>query len=113
LVGAFYHYSANAGFDKIYFSLKIFVSFKQTYWFVKLQKILNLYRSRSVLTRFIRILIVIDLVRRFYQRKNPEKCLTMLQAQLEEKEHDIAELKKQISEVEKLVADKSATTNCS
>ncbi len=76
---------------------------KQAYWFVKLQRILNVYRARSVLTRIIRILIVINIVKRIYQRRNPKKYLIMLQEELEEKEQEIAKLKKQISEIKKLI----------
>ncbi len=78
---------------------------KSTYflWFVKIQEILNIYRARSVINRIIRILILINIVRRFYQRRNPEKYLIVLQEELAEKELEIADLKKQISEMEDLI----------
>jgi hypothetical protein len=63
--------------------------------FVKIQDILNIYRARSVLHRIIRILIIINIVKRLYQRRNPKK--------LAEKEEEIAELKQQIDETESLI----------
>jgi hypothetical protein len=72
---------------------------------MKIQRLLNIYRSRVVLNRVIRILIIIDIVKRFYQRRNPEKYLRRLQNQLTEKEKEITELKTQISEMEQLIAE--------
>ncbi|RKZ63281.1 MAG: hypothetical protein DRR16_11310 [Candidatus Parabeggiatoa sp. nov. 3] len=43
--------------------------------FVKIQDILNIYRARSVLHRIIRILIIINIVKRLYQRRNSKKYL--------------------------------------
>ena len=80
---------------------------KQAYWFVKLQKILNIYRARTVVTRIIRIFIIIDIVKRIYRFKNPKKYLNMLQEQLAEKEEEIVDLKKQISEVSMLINENS------
>jgi hypothetical protein len=74
-------------------------------WFVKIQNMLNIYRTRSVLNRIIRILILVDIVKRFYQRKNPEKYLTILRNKLADKEEEIIELKKQINEIELLIEE--------
>jgi len=76
---------------------------KATYLLVKIQNILNIYRARSVINRIIRILIIIDIVRRFYQRKNPQKYLEMLQDKLEDKEQEVAEIKQQITEIKALI----------
>ncbi len=78
---------------------------------MKIQRILNIYRSRVVLNRVIRILVIIDIVKRFYQRRNPEKYLTRLQNQLKEKEQEIIELKTQIREMEQLIAECRNTKN--
>jgi len=78
---------------------------KSTYliWFVKLQGILNIYRTRSVINRIIRILIIIDIVKRFYQRKNPHKYLLILQNKLAKHEEEIAEIKAKIEEVKAII----------
>ena len=78
---------------------------KTTYlvWFVKIQNILNIYRTRSVLNRIVRILIIVNIVKRFYQHKNPQKYLEILQEKLENKEQEIAEIKKQIDETKDLI----------
>ncbi|MCK5716960.1 MAG: hypothetical protein KAH77_05670 [Thiomargarita sp.] len=82
---------------------KYFYLSKHAYWFVKLQKILNIYRARTVVTRIIRIFIIIDVVKRLYWMKNPEKYLSVLQEQLLEKEAEVADLKKQISDISELI----------
>jgi len=71
---------------------------------MKLQRLLNIYRSRVVLNRIIRIFIIINLVKRYYQRRNPKKYLIRLQEQLTEKEKEINDLKIQIGEMEQLIA---------
>ncbi|MDM8567527.1 hypothetical protein QUF74_18000, partial [Candidatus Halobeggiatoa sp. HSG11] len=82
---------------------------KTTYllWVVKIQNMLNIYRTRSVLNRIIRILVIIDIVRRFYQRKNPQKYLEMLQEKLQDKEQEVAEMKTQIAEIKALIEKQS------
>jgi hypothetical protein len=76
-------------------------------WFVKLQDILNIYRARSVLHRIIRILVIIDIMKRLFQHRNPKKYLLMLRKKLAEKEEEIEELKKQIHETELLIEKKA------
>lgn len=71
--------------------------------FAKVQRILNIYRARSVLHRLLRMLIIIDIIKRFYQRKNPEKYLNMLQEKLQEKEQEVETLKQQIKETTELI----------
>ncbi len=77
---------------------------KTTYliWFVKIQNMLNIYRTRSVLNRIIRILIIINIVKRFYQHKNPQRYLEILQEKLKDKEQEIAKINQQIEETKKL-----------
>lgn len=69
----------------------------------KLQRMLNIYRARTVFNRIIRILVIVELFKRFYQRRNPEKYLELLQEQLAKKEQEIAQLKQQISETQLLI----------
>ncbi len=71
-------------------------------WFIKIQKILNIYRTRSVIHRIIRILTIINIVKRFYQHKNPQKYLEILEEQLQDKEQEIAKIKQQIKETKTL-----------
>ncbi len=80
---------------------------KSTYlvWILKLQGILNIYRTKSVINRIIRVLIVIDVVKRFYQRKNPQKYLLILQDKLAEQEQGITEIKAKISEVKAIIEE--------
>jgi voltage-gated potassium channel len=72
---------------------------------MKIQRLLNIYRSRVVLNRVIRILVIINIVKRFYRRRNPEKYLIRLQNQLTEKEKEITDLKIQIDEMEQLIGE--------
>lgn len=78
---------------------------KSTYilWFVKIQYLLNIYRTKSVINRIIRLLIIIDIVKRFYQRKNPQRYLLILKNELHEKEQEVADLKNKISETKNLI----------
>jgi len=78
---------------------------KSTYilWLVKIQNMLNIYRARSVINRLIRILIIIDIVKRFYQRKNPQRYLLILKNELREKEEEVTDLKNKISETKILI----------
>ncbi|RKZ47014.1 MAG: hypothetical protein DRR08_32750, partial [Candidatus Parabeggiatoa sp. nov. 2] len=71
----------------------------------KLQRMLNMYRARTVFNRIIRILVIIDIFKRFYQRRNPEKYLEILRLKRVDKERELADLKKQISETELLIED--------
>ena len=77
----------------------------------KLQRMLNIYRARTVFNRIIRILIIVDLFKRFYQRRNPKKYLTLLQQQLAKKEREVARLKQQISETQLLIEDMPNKSN--
>lgn len=89
-----------------FFIISKYVKISKTYvlWFVKAQDMLNIYRARVVINRIIRILIIIDIVKRFYQRKNPEKYLEILRDKLTEQEQELADLKKQIRETEILIS---------
>jgi len=82
--------------------------YKQVYVIklAKLQKMLNIYRARSVIHRLFRILVIIDLFKRFYQPRKPEKYLKILQQKLDEKEKEIIELKNKIQETEILIKQK-------
>ncbi len=71
----------------------------------KLQRMLNMYRARTVFNRIIRILVIIDIFKRFYQRRNPEKYLEILRLKRVDKERELADFKKQISETELLIED--------
>lgn len=81
-------------------------------WFVKIQDILNIYRARSVLHRLIRILILINIVKRLYQRRNPKKYLVILRKKRLEKEEEILELEQEIDETESLI-EKNSEKNSS
>ncbi len=70
---------------------------------VKWQKLLNMYRARSTLNRLIRIAILIDVLRRWQQRRNPKKYLQHLQEQLAQKQRELAEIEHKITETEKLI----------
>ena len=72
-------------------------------WFSKFKRMLNIYRSRSFLNRMVRIMIMIDVIRYYYSRRNPEKYLQILQLNLREKEQEIIELKNKIRETEELL----------
>jgi len=86
-------------------ALTRFVLISRSLYLIRIQHFLNIYRSKVVLNRIIRILVILDLVKRFYKRRNPEKYLIRLQKQLTEKEKEISDLKTQISEMEQLIAD--------
>lgn len=70
---------------------------------VRIRRILNIYRARSVFNRIIRIFIVIDVVKRFYQHRDPQKYLALLQEKLANKQQEIAEIQQQIQETEQLL----------
>ncbi|MCV6638995.1 hypothetical protein [Candidatus Albibeggiatoa sp. nov. NOAA] len=72
---------------------------------VKWQKLLNVYRARSTMNRLIRIFILIDVIKRWQQSRNPKKYLQKLHEQLEEKQQELDEIKKKIAETEKLIDD--------
>jgi len=85
-------------------SLPFFESIK----FIKLtelQRTLNIYRSRVLLNRIIKIFIMIDIVEYFYLRRNPQKYRQILQNKLQEKEQELLKLRKKIVAVEKLIQD--------
>ncbi len=83
---------------------------KTAYLLVKIQNILNIYRARSVINRIIRILIIIDIVRRVYQHRNPQKYLQMLQDKLDDKEQEITEIKQKIIETKTLIKNDEMNT---
>ncbi len=85
-------------------ALTRFILISRSLYFVRLQRFLNIYRSKIVLKRIIRILVILELVKRFYERRNPKKYLKRLQDKLTEKENEINDLKIQISEMEQLIA---------
>jgi hypothetical protein len=72
----------------------------------KLQQMMNIYRARSMLGRVVRLLIIVDIFKRFYRRHYPEKYLLILQKQLSEREQELVDLKQQIAEIEELIAKK-------
>lgn len=74
----------------------------------KFQRMLNIYRARSVLNRIIRILLIMDIFRRFYQRRNPEQYLIFLQNKLIETEQEVTKLRQQITETELLLETKQS-----
>jgi hypothetical protein len=69
----------------------------------RIRRILNIYRTRSVFNRILRIFIVIDVVKRFYQHRNPQKYLAILQEKLAQQEQEIAKTKQQIKQTEQLI----------
>ncbi|MDM8557771.1 hypothetical protein [Candidatus Parabeggiatoa sp. HSG14] len=69
----------------------------------KLQRLLNIYRAKSLLNRIIRILTIIEIFRRFYQHRNPEKYMNILQDKLAQKEQEIIKLKEQLEETQFLI----------
>jgi hypothetical protein len=73
----------------------------------KLQRMLNIYRARTVFNRIIRILMIVEIFKRFYQHRNPKKYLTLLQEQLAKKEREVAQLKVKIRETQLLMENKT------
>jgi voltage-gated potassium channel len=69
----------------------------------KWQKLLNIYRARSTVNRLIRIFILVEVIQRWQQSRNPKKYLKKLHEQLEEKQQELDEIKRKIAETEKLV----------
>jgi hypothetical protein len=92
-------------------ALTRFILISRSLHLIRIQHFLNIYRSKMVLKRIIRILVILDLVKRFYHRRNPEKYLIRLQEQLTEKKKEINNLKKQINEMEQLIAECSDKKN--
>jgi ATP-binding cassette subfamily C protein LapB len=76
-----------------------------------LPRLLNIYRARAVLHRIIRILMVIDILRRVYLFRAPNKYLKMLKNKLAEQEKVVMELKRQINEIEKNLLDNGKKAN--
>jgi voltage-gated potassium channel len=70
---------------------------------VRIRRILNIYRARSVFNRILRIFIVINVVKRFYQHRHPQKYLALLQEKLAKKQQEIADIHQQIQETEHLL----------
>jgi hypothetical protein len=77
---------------------------------VKLQHLLNVYRARSTINRLIKLLILIDIIRRWQQRRNPHKYLARLKEQLSEKQQELAEIKIKIAETQKLIDEQEQKT---
>jgi voltage-gated potassium channel len=69
----------------------------------RIRRILNIYRTRSVFNRIIRIFIVINFIKRFYQCRSPQKYLALLHEKLAQQEQEIVEIKQQIQETEQLI----------
>jgi voltage-gated potassium channel len=69
----------------------------------RIRRILNIYRTRVVFNRILRIFIVIDVLKRFYQHRNPQKYLTLLQEKLAQQEQEIVKIKQQITQTEQLI----------
>jgi len=72
----------------------------------RIQKVLNVYRTRTVLNRMVRLLQIFQLIElwhEFNQRRNPEKYLVTLEDKLCEKQEDIAQLKQRISKTQALI----------
>ncbi|WP_353570263.1 hypothetical protein [Candidatus Albibeggiatoa sp. nov. BB20] len=69
----------------------------------KWQKLLNIYRARSTMNRLVRLFILVDVIRRWQQNRNPQKYLKKLHEQLEEKQQELDIIKHKISETEKLI----------
>lgn len=88
------------------FSSTSFLAPTRLIWVTKFKKMLNIYRSRTFLNRIIRIIIMVDVIKYYYSRKNPEKYLQILQSSLQEKEQEIVELKHKIKEAKKLLLHK-------
>lgn len=78
---------------------------------LNLPRLLNIYQARAVLQRIIRILMIIDILRRFYLSRNPTKYLEMLKNKLAEQEKAVMELKQQINEIEKTLPDNTNKAN--
>lgn len=70
---------------------------------IKFQRLLNLYRTRTVFNRLFRILILINVFRNWHLRHNPQKHLENLLEELKEKELEIVKLKQQIIETRLLI----------
>jgi voltage-gated potassium channel len=83
---------------KFSFIQKIVVSYT-----AKWQKLLNIYRARSTMNRLVRVFILIDVIRRWQQKRNPQKYLQKLHEQLEEKQQELDDIKHKIAETEKLI----------
>lgn len=64
---------------------------------VKFQRLLNLYRTRTVFNRLFRMLILINVFRNWHLRHHPQKHLANLLEELKEKELEILQLKEQIA----------------
>ncbi|NJO14568.1 MAG: hypothetical protein HC877_02110 [Thioploca sp.] len=69
----------------------------------RIRRILNIYRTRSVFNRILRILIVVDIFKQFYQYRNPQKYLALLQEQLAQKEQEVIKIKQRIQETKQLI----------
>ncbi len=67
---------------------------------VKFQRLLNLYRTRTVFNRLFRILILIDAFRKWHLYHHPHQHLTNLLEELKEKELEIMQLKQKIAEAQ-------------
>lgn len=77
----------------------------------RLQGMLNIYRSRSVLNRLIRLLVIIDVTKRFYQPRRPERYLAILENQYREKVQELADLQTKIEETRRLIEQRSSSPN--
>jgi len=86
--------------SKLSFIQRMIVSYT-----AKWQKLLNIYRTRSTLNRLIRIFILVDVIRRWQQKRNPQQYLRRLQEQLNDKQQEIDDIKKKIADTQKLIND--------
>ena len=79
----------------------------QVFRLAKLRQMLSLYRARAVFNRVLRILTLIDLFRRWQQRRDPQKYLAYLQEQLAYHQEQVAELQQKMAETQRLIDEKS------
>jgi voltage-gated potassium channel len=75
----------------------------------KFQHLLNMYRARTALNRVLHFLLVINLLKHWYLRRNkPEVYLQMLLEQKEEKQKELDKIEQEIKHVEALLAEREA-----
>lgn len=83
----------------------------QVFRLAKLRQTLSLYRARAVFNRVLRILTLIDLFRRWQQRRDPQKYLAYLQEQLAYHREQITEIEQKILETRRLFDEKSKSSS--
>lgn len=71
-----------------------------------LRRAFYLYRLRGTVNKIVRIITLVEIIKRFYHKRNPQSYLKQLEEQWAEKKEELNSLEKQIEETKRLIEKK-------